>query len=131
MVNELLHRELTGEILKAFYIVYNKLGHGFLEKIYENALTIELRNMGLTVEQQQPIKVYYDSIMIGDYFADIVVNDAVILELKAAEALNPAHDAQLGNYLKATNIEVGILLNFGVKPEFRRRVFTNVMKKRR
>jgi GxxExxY protein len=131
MPDELLHKDLTDKILKAFYQAYNQLGHGFLEKVYENALVIELRKMGFNIEQQKPIKVYYDSIKIGDFYADLAVDNKVILELKAAETIHPAHDAQLGNYLKATDIEVGMLLNFGEKPEFKRRIFTNDRKKRR
>jgi GxxExxY protein len=131
MQEELLHRDLTDRILNAFYKVYNVLGGGFLEKVYENAMAAELRKRGFKVEQQKSIKVYYGAILVGDYYADLVVEDKVILELKAADALNPAHDAQLGNYLKATDVEVGMLLNFGDKPEFRRRIFTNDRKKRR
>ncbi len=131
MANELLHKDLTDQILKAFYKVYNTLGSGFLEKVYENSMLIELREKGLDVVQQQPIKVYYGSVLVGDFYADLVVNDLVILELKAAEAINPAHDAQLGNYLKATTVEVGMLLNFGDKPEFKRRILTNDRKKQR
>jgi GxxExxY protein len=131
MKGELLHEEVTDRILNAFYKVYNTLGGGFLEKVYENAMAAELRKMGFRVEQQKSIKVYYGAILVGDFYADLVVDDKVILELKAADTLNPAHDAQLGNYLKATDIEVGMLLNFGEKPEFRRRIFTNDRKKRR
>lgn len=121
----MLHSALTDKIIGAYYKVYNTLGHGFLEKVYENALAFELRKLGLQVEQQKPVKVYYEHQLVGRYFADIIVADLIIIELKAAEALNPAHEAQLGNYLKATEIEVGLLLNFGIKPEFRRRIFTN------
>lgn len=131
MATDLLHKEITDQILKAFYRVYNTLGDGFLEKVYVNALAIELRAMGLQVAREKPIKVYYGSYAVGDFYADLVINDAVIVEAKAAEALHPAHDAQLGNYLKATDIEVGLLLNFGEKPEFRRRLLTNDRKKRR
>ena len=131
MSDQLLHKDVTERILSAFYKVYNVLGGGFLEKVYENALAIELRTMGFKVERRRQIKVYYGSAQVGDYYADLVVEDKVILELKATEMLNPAHDAQLGNYLKATDIEVGMLLNFGDKPEFRRRIYTNDRKKRR
>jgi len=121
----MLHGEVTDRIIKAFYKVYNTLGYGFLEKNYENALCIELRQVGFLVVQQHPIQVFYEEQQIGDYFADIVVDDLIILELKAAEQLRPEHVAQLTNYLKATKKEVGLLLNFGSKPEFRRVVFTN------
>lgn len=120
----MLHEEITNVILKAFYKVHNSLGYGFLEKIYENALLIEMRNNGLKAEQQKPVKVYYEGNIVGDYFADIVVNDVVILELKSAESIRKEHIAQLTNYLKATGVEVGLLLNFGSSAEFKRIIFT-------
>jgi len=119
---------ITGQVLNAFYKVYNVLGYGFLEKVYESALVIELENFGLNISRQRPITVYYRGHIVGEYFADIVVNDLVILELKAAEWLSNDHYAQLGNYLKATDKEVGLLLNFGRKPEFKRILFTNDQK---
>lgn len=121
----MLHENLTGKIIKAFYNVNDRLGFGFLEKVYENSMMIELRKMGLNVENQKNIKVYYDEIQVGDYYADLIVNDLVIIELKAAESLCPQHEAQLINYLKATKIEVGLLMNFGRKAEFKRKIFTN------
>ncbi|HHB91453.1 MAG TPA: GxxExxY protein [Anaerolineae bacterium] len=120
----LKYGELTGEILNAFFTVYNRLGFGFLERVYENALAYELRKRGYRVTQQAPITVRYDAIVVGEYFADILVDGKVIVELKTAERISEAHVAQLVNYLKATGIEVGLLLNFGPKPEFRRKVFT-------
>ncbi len=126
---ELKHAYLTNQILKAFYDVYNTLGHGFLERVYQNALFFELQNRGFTVEAQKRIKVYYQEREVGEYFADIVVNDLVILELKAAECIVEAFELQLTNYLKATNIEVGLLLNFGEKPEIRRKMWVNDQKK--
>lgn len=120
-----LHQELTSVILQAFYKVYNTLGFGFLEKVYENALKIELEDLGFLVERQKPISVYYKGIIIGEYFADLIVNRKVILELKAAECLIKEHELQLINYLKATDIEIGLLLNFSKKPEIRRKIFTN------
>lgn len=123
-----LHSEITSNILKAFFNVYNKLGFGFLEKVYENAMLIELKKLGLNVEKQRPIKVYYDNELVGEYFADIIVNDLVIIELKAAETLIEAHEAQLINYLRATEIEVGLLLNFGKEPQHKRKIFTNDLK---
>lgn len=127
-MTEYLYKELTSKIIKAFYTVYNKLGYGFLEKVYENALKIELTKMGLTVERQKLIKVHYDDLEVGEYFADLLVNNLVIIELKAAETLMEEHENQLINYLKATDIEVGLLLNFGKKPQISRKIFTNKSK---
>ncbi len=125
MNEEYLYKDLTSEIIGCFYNVYNKLGYGFLEKVYENALKYELEKKGFKVEKQRPIHVFYDETKVGEYFADLIVDDAVILELKAAESLCEEHEYQLINYLKATNIEVGLLLNFGKKPEIRRKIFSN------
>ena len=119
------HSDVTSLILRSYFGVYNVLGYGFLEKVYERALLIECKNAGLSCLNQHPVQVYYSDKEVGFYFADIVVNDCVIVEIKAAEALSPAHEAQLTNYLKATNLEVGLLLNFGQKPGFKRKVFTN------
>lgn len=116
---------VTGKIIKAFYAVYNTLGFGFLEKVYENALVVELKNLGIKGRRQVPLKVNYKNKTVGDYFADIIVEDIVIVELKAAEALREEHEAQLLNYLRATNIEYGLLLNFGKVPEIKRKVWTN------
>jgi len=121
----MLHEEITEKIIQAFYKVNNTLGHGFIEKVYENAMAIELRKMGFTVSQQKKIKVYYEGQEVGDYESDLIVNDLVIVETKAKESLREEHEAQLINYLKATNLEVGLLMNFGKKPEFRRKVFSN------
>lgn len=117
------YADLTGKVIGAFFKVYNTLGYGFNEKVHENALAIELRKAGLKVETQREIVVYYERETVGDYRADIVVNDVVILELKAVREL--ADEAQLLNYLKATAIEVGLLLNFGVKAEHKRKVYDN------
>jgi len=125
----MLHQEITDLIIKSFYKVYNSLGYGFLEKVYENALRIELLKQGLNVEQQKNIKVFYETEQVGEYFADLLVNDLVIVELKAAENLCEEHEAQLLNYLKATELEVGLLLNFGKEPQFKRKFFTNDRKK--
>ncbi len=119
------HSDITDKIINAFFKAYNKLGFGFLEKVYERAMIIELKKHNLTVETQKPIRIIYDDQVIGDYYADIVVNGLVIIELKAVECIMPEHEVQLVNYLKATEIEVGILLNFGKEPQFRRKVFTN------
>lgn len=109
----LLHKDITEEIISAYYFVYNELGFGFLEKVYENAMLIELKSRGLKVESQKIIKVIFKDSIVGEYFADIIVEDKIILELKSCEALVPEHEVQLFNYLKATNIEVGLLFNFG------------------
>jgi GxxExxY protein len=119
------HADLTGKIIGAFFDVYSVLGYGFLEKVYENALALELRKMGLRIEQQKRITVYYDGQEMGEYFADIVVNGIIIVELKAVRQLLKEHEAQLLNYLKATTIEVGLLLNFGPKAKFERKVYDN------
>ncbi len=122
---ELLHKELTDQIIKTFYDVYNELGYGFLEKVYQNALLLELKNRGFQVEAQKQIKVYYKNVVVGEYYADLIVNNLIILELKATEVIVKEFEFQLINYLRATHIEVGLLLNFGTKPEFRRKVFDN------
>ena len=127
----LKHESLTGQIIKGFYPVYNELGYGFLEKVYENGLALELERMGLGVRRQQPTRVYYFGRQVGDYYADLVVENLVIIELKCAEGISEAYEAQLLNYLKATEIEIGLLLNFGPKPEFRRKIFTNDKKRHR
>jgi GxxExxY protein len=120
--------ETTEKILKAFYHVYNTIGHGFLEKVYENAMCIELLKYGFILSQQERVPVYYEGQMVGDYFADLIVNNVIILELKSAETICNEHFSQLTNYLKATDKEVGLLLNFGKKPEFKRMLFTNDIK---
>jgi len=126
---DLLHKEITEKIIKSYYKVYNKLGYGFLEKVYENAISIELRKNGFEVKCQYPINVFYDSEIVGEYYADIIVNDLIVIELKAANALLKEHENQLINYLKATEIELGLLLNFGKGAEFKRKIFMNKYKK--
>ena len=125
---DMLHKELTDRIIACFYRVYTNLGYGFLEKVYENAMLIELNKNGLKAISQYPIKVNYNGVSVGEYFADIIVEDKVIIELKASANLVPENILQLQNYLKATNIEVGLLLNFGKKPEIRRKTFHNNLK---
>ncbi len=125
---EYLHQEITEIIIKAFYNVYNHLGYGFLEKVYENSMMIELNSMGLKCEKQKPISVSFKGLNVGEYFADIIVENKVIIELKAAESLIEEHEAQLLNYLKATEIEVGLLLNFGKIPTIKRKIFENKFK---
>jgi GxxExxY protein len=123
---DLKHKDITDKILNAFYkIVYPELGYGFLEKVYENALSIALQEMELVVQQQEMITVLFQGNVVGEYFADLVVENVVIVELKAVSQIKREHEAQLLNYLRATPYEVGLLLNFGPKPEFRRKVFDN------
>lgn len=124
-MSDYIHQDLSSEIIKCFYKVYNNLGFGFLEKVYENALKMELESNGLYVDKQYPIKVYYEGQIVGEYYADLIVEKKIIIELKAAEALCEEHEFQLINYLKATEIELGLLLNFGKKPEIRRKIFSN------
>ena len=126
---EILHKELTDEIIDAFFEVYDVQGYGYLERVYQNSLYLELIDRGYKVEAQKEIKIYYKSREVGVYFADLVINDLVILELKAAETLTDSHEAQLVNYLRGTAYEVGYVLNFGPKPEFSRKIFTNDRKK--
>ncbi len=124
------HSDITGQIIRAFYKVYNTLGYGFLEKVCGNSLAIELKQQGLSVIQQAPIKVYYSGQLVGEYYADLLVEDKVIVELKTVETLADEHYAQLLNYLKATKIQVGLLLNFGpTEPEVRRRIFETARKR--
>jgi GxxExxY protein len=122
------HSEVTEKIIGAFFKVYNLLGYGFSEKVYENALAIELGRLGLLAEQQEPIQVFYEGCLVGEYAADILVSGVVIVELKAVRQLCDEHGAQLLNYLKATPIEVGLLLNFGPKPQHQRKVYDNARK---
>ncbi len=122
------HTDVTNFILKAFYRVCNALGYSFLEKVYCNALVIELRKLGLDALQELPIDVYYDGKKVGEYRADLLVAGTVLVELKAVRKLLPQHEAQLLNYLKATQYEVGLLLNFGPRPEIKRKAFENSRK---
>ena len=126
---ELKHKDITDKILHAFFkIVYPELGYGFLERVYENALVIALTALGLKAKQQVRIDVYFQNQVVGEYFADLLVEDKVIVELKAVSRLLMEHEAQLLNYLRATPYEVGLLLNFGPKPDFKRKVFDNSRK---
>lgn len=121
----LLHKELTDSVLKAFYKVYNELGHGFLERVYQNALYYELLDMGFDIAAQKRLTVYYNGRSVGEYIPDLIVESKVILELKAHESLILEHEMQLQNYLKATDIEIGLLLNFGPTPTFKRKIWLN------
>ncbi|WP_367277172.1 GxxExxY protein [Flavobacterium sp.] len=116
---------MTDAILKVYYEVYNELGYGFLEKVYQNAMYFELKSLGYKVEPQKQIKVYFKKQLVGEYYSDLLVEDKVIVELKATELIMNVHIAQIMNYLKATPIEVGMLLNFGEEPEFKRLIYTN------
>jgi GxxExxY protein len=124
-----LHSELTEQIIAVFYEVYNELGYGFLESVYEEAMYRALSSNGLRVVRQAPVPVWFRGEEIGDFRADLVVSDSVLIELKAARAFEPVHEAQLLNYLRATPIEVGLLLNFGPRPQIRRLAFSNERKK--
>ncbi len=123
------HQELTKSIIGIYYDVYNELGYGFLEKVYQNAMIIELKSRGYTIENQKKISVIYKNEIVGDYIPDIIVNNSVIIELKCVEYIVECHESQLLNYLKATDCEVGLLLNFGKDPQFIRKIFTNNLKK--
>lgn len=125
---EVKQKELTEKIVGIFYKVFNALGYGFLEKVYENAMIIELERERVPVISQAPIKVSYEGKVVGEYFADILIDGKVIVEIKAGKYLAPEHEAQLLNYLKATDVEVGLLLNFGPKPQVKRKVFDNFRK---
>jgi GxxExxY protein len=133
---EAKHKDITELIIQAFYTVYNTLGYGFLEKVYQNALVIELQKLGLEVIPEACIKVYYNGQIVGEYFADLLVAGVVLVEIKALRTLAPEHEAQLLNYLKATSYEVGLLLNpstgsgrrFGPKPQIKRKVYDNERK---
>jgi GxxExxY protein len=122
------HADVTERIIKGFYTVYNSLGYGFLESVYEKALQYELQDGGLQVDAQTAIAVHYRGHVVGEFRADLVVNEVVIVELKAAKEMDPAFEAQLLNYLKATKVEIGLLLNFGPRPTVRRFVFDNARK---
>lgn len=121
----LIHRELTDRTIGVFYEVYNELGFGFLESVYEDAMAIALGEKGLSVERQKPIPVWFRGRSIGSFVADLIVERSIIIELKAVNRLIDTHIAQLMNYLRATEIEVGLVMNFGPSPEFKRRVFEN------
>ena len=119
------HEELTEKIIGCVYAVYNQMGFGFLESVYEKCLLIELKKTGLKVEAQSPISVFYDDELVGEFFADVIVEDTIILELKSVRRVVQAHEVQLVNYLTATRKEVGLILNFGPeKVEVKRKVRT-------
>jgi GxxExxY protein len=125
----LKHAELTDKIIGVFYDVYNELGHGFLESVYEESMVIALRDGKLDVERQAPLPVWFRGHKVGDFRADVIVERSILLELKGVRTLESAHEAQLLHYLRSTPIEVGLLLNFGLRPQFRRLIFDNARKK--
>ncbi len=125
---ELKHSETTGHLINLFYKVYATLGFGFLERVYLNAMVVAAKDFGLNIQKDFPIRVSFENVIIGRYVADLVVNDAIIAELKTVGTLIPEHEAQLLNYLKATEYEVGFLFNFGPKPQFKRMVLENSRK---
>ena len=120
-----LHQQLTKQLIGAYYDVYNELGFGYLESVYQRALEIALRDRRIEYVSQASIAVWYRGQQVGRFWADLLVEDVVIVELKACRALDPSHEAQVLNYLCATEIEVGFLLNFGERPAFKRLLFTN------
>jgi GxxExxY protein len=126
-----MHEELTEKIIGVFFDVYNELGYGFLESVYEQGMVVALEDAGLKVQQQVPTPVWFRTRQIAEFRCDLLVEKKVLLELKAARAIEKSHEAQLLNYLKATEIEVGLLLNFGERPQFRRLLFDNPRKKSR
>lgn len=125
----LKHKELTETIIGVFFEVYNELGHGFLESVYENAFAAALISRGLDVRRQIEVPVWFRGHKVGEFVADILVERSVLVELKGVRTLNPSHEAQLLNYLRATEIEVGLLFNFGIKPEFKRLAYDNSRKR--
>ena len=124
------YSDITEKIIKEAYYIYNSLGYGFLEKVYENALCKRLAKGRLKVNQKFPILVYFDNEIIGEYFADLLVEEKVIVEIKAIEKLNSIHEVQLVNYLKATKIEIGLLINFSPKIQIKKRIFSTKLKNR-
>src|SRR6185369_10586335 len=126
---DLKHRALTQKIIGVFYEVYNELGHGFLESVYQKSLILALIEAGLIVHSPVDIPVWFRGHRVGDFEGDVLVQRCVLLELKAVRSLDASHQAQLLNYLRATTIEVGLLLNFGPKPEFKRLAFDNSRKR--
>jgi GxxExxY protein len=127
--SSLKHSDLTEKLIGVFYDVYNELGYGFLESTYAQALSIALQEAGVSAVREFPVPVWFRNQKVGQYFADLMVEGVVLLELKAVRTLESAHEAQLLHYLRATEVEVGLLLNFGVRPQFRRLFFDNARKK--
>ena len=128
--NNYKYSSLSSEIIKCAYYVFNELGFGYLESVYEKALEIKLHKEGFKVTRQAPINVFFEGVVVGEFFADLLVEDAIIIELKAVEKLHSKHEVQLVNYLKSTDIEVGLLLNFGEELKIKRRVFSTRRKEK-
>jgi GxxExxY protein len=128
-IEEYIHEKLTERIIGVFYDVYNELGQGFLESVYQKAMIVALQHLGLLVESEVAVPVWFRGVKVGNFEVDVLVERSVLLELKAARALDSTHEAQTLNYLRATPIEVGLLLNFGPKPQVRRFVFSNDRKR--
>jgi GxxExxY protein len=126
--NNFKYSELTDKVIGVFYDVYNELGFGFLESVYRNALRLALLEKGLTIEEEVTVSVFFRGQNVGDFRADLVVNGVLLLELKTAERIVPAHEAQLLNYLRSTSLELGLILNFGPRPQVRRLVLENARK---
>ena len=124
----LKHGEITRTVIGVFFEVYNDLGYGFLESVYQKSLGLALEAVGLKVSHRVDISVWFRGAEVGHFQGDMLVENCVLLELKAASTITNAHQAQLLNYLRATGIEVGLLLNFGIKPEFKRLLFDNARK---
>jgi GxxExxY protein len=127
--NNFAHSAITDKVIKAFYKVYNNLGYGFLEKVYERAIVIELEKADLAFRTQVPLLIYYEGKRVGKYIPDIIIEDQVVLEIKAVGCLHPSHEDQLRNALKASGMEVGLLVNFGIQPQIKRKVFSTEFKR--
>ena len=126
----LKHSDVTEKLITTYYALYNELGFGFLESVYQKAFCLMLRERGLLFQEQIPSRVLFHGAEMGEFLADILVESAVLVELKVVRALEQAHERQLLNYLRATDVEVGLLFNFGPRPQFRRLAFDNARKGR-
>jgi len=129
MKEKLLHTATTSTVIESFYRVYNTLGYGFLEKVYERAMVLDLARLGVHIQVREPVTVWYAGEIVGKFYPDLTIQNAVIVELKAVKELLPEHEVQLVNYLTATALEIGLLLNFGPRPQVKRKIFTNDQKK--
>jgi len=127
----LKHRDLSRKIIKAFYEVYNELGSGFLESVYENAFSILLKEYNFKVERQIAVDVFFKGDIVGEFKADLLIESKILVELKSVAFMLPEHEAQIINYLKATDVDVGLLMNFGTQPQFKRFIFDRKRKIRR
>ena len=127
MKKDYKYKEITEKIIGFAYIVHNELGYGFLEKVYKNALIIEIKKAGLIAEAEVPLKIYYHNQIIGEYYSDIIVEKKIIIEVKAVKEIIPIHEVQLLNYLKATGLEIGLLINFGNSVGIKRKIFNKLV----